>query len=463
MEKMKEEGAGDETHVLLFPFPAQGHINPMLQFCKRLASKGLKVTIAMTLFTIKSAHNEVSNNVRVEGISDGFDEGGIKEAESPGAYLERFEVVGSQSLAELIEKQESCGSPFRCLIYDSVLPWALEVAKRFGLVTASLFTQSCANDAIYYNVKKGLLSIPVEGPTVSLPGLPILGIHDLPSFIYNWGSYPTILDSVLNQFKNVEKADCLLLNTFDKLEDEVLKWMSKIYPIKTIGPTVPSIYLDKQVEDDKDYGMSLFESSKETCMDWLNMREARSVIYVSFGSMCELGEEQMEELALGLRNSNHYFLWVVRKSEENKLPKSLVDEDKYSEKGLVVAWCSQLEVLAHKAVGCFMTHCGWNSTIEAVSLGVPMIAMPQWTDQTMNAKFVVDVWEVGVRVKLDEKGIVRREEIEKCVKEVMDQGDRGEMIKRNAFRWKVLAKEAVDEGGSSDKNIEEFIASLLCA
>ncbi|XP_042490749.1 mogroside IE synthase-like [Macadamia integrifolia] len=455
---MKEEGA-EETHVLVFPFPAQGHINPLLQFCKRLASKGLKVTLATTIFITKSVHNEV-NNVRVESISDGFDEGGIDAVKSPEVYLERFQVVGSESLAELIEKQQSSGYPFKCLIYDSVIPWALEVAKRFGLSTASFFTQSCANDAIYYNVKKGLLSTPVQGPTVSLPGLPILETHDLPSFIYYWGSYPTFLDSVLNQFQNVEKVDYLFINTFDKLEDEVLKWMSNLYPVKTIGPTVPSIYLDNRVEDDKDYGLSLFESRKETYMDWLNMREDGSVIYISFGSISELGEEQMEEIALGLISSNHYFLWVVRKSEENKLPKSLA-EDK-SEKGLVVAWCSQLEVLAHKAVGCFITHCGWNSTIESVSLGVPMIAMPQWTDQTMNAKFVVDVWEVGVRVKLDEKGTVRRKEIEKCVKEIMG-GDRGEKIQRNAFRWKVLAKEAIDEGGSSDKNIDEFVASLLCA
>ncbi|XP_042504607.1 mogroside IE synthase-like [Macadamia integrifolia] len=455
---MKEEGA-EGTHVLAFPFPAQGHINPLLQFCKTLASKGLKVTLATTFFIIKSGHNEV-NNVRVEGISDGFDEGGIDAAKSPEMYAERFQVVGSESLAALIEKQESSGYPFKCLIYDPAITWPFEVAKRFGLSTACFFTQSCANDAIYYSVKKGLLSTPVQGPTVSLPGLPILELHDLPSFIYYWGSYPAFIDIVLNQFDNVENVDYVLINTFDKLEDEVLKWMSNIYPMKTIGPTVPSIYLDKRVEDDKDYGLRLFESRKETYMDWLNMREAGSVIYVSFGSISGLGEEQMEEIALGLVSSNHYFLWVVRKSEENKLPTSLV-EDKL-EKGLVVAWCSQLEVLAHKAVGCFITHCGWNSTTESLSLGVPMIAMPQWTDQNMNAKFVVDVWEVGVRVKLDEKGIVRRKEIEECVKEIME-GDRGEKIKRNAFRWKVLAKEAVDEGGSSNKNIEEFVASLLCA
>jgi len=165
----------------------------------------------------------------------------------------------------------------------------------------------------------------------------------------------------------------------------------------------------------------------------------------------------MAEVAWGLKNSNCYFLWVVRASEEKKLPSNFLQET--TEKGLVVTWCPQLDVLAHKAIGCFMTHCGWNSTLEALSLGVPMVAMPQWTDQPTNAKFIVDVWRVGIRIKVDEKGIVTKEEIEMCVGEVME-GERGKEMKKNSMRWKELAIEAVDEGGSSDKNIEEFLAKL---
>ena len=128
-------------------------------------------------------------------------------------------------------------------------------------------------------------------------------------------------------------------------------------------------------------------------------------------------------------------------------------------KGQVVSWFPQLEVLAHKASGCFMTHCGWNSTLEALSLGVPMIAMPQWSDQTTNAKNIMDVWKVGIRVKVDEKGIGTKEEIELCIREVIE-GERGKEMKRNSMKWKELAKEAVDEDGSSDKNIEEFVTKL---
>ena len=150
---------------------------------------------------------------------------------------------------------------------------------------------------------------------------------------------------------------------------------SQQWSIKTIGPIIPSMYLDKRLEDDKEYYLHLFKPDVDACMKWLNTKENGSVVYTSFGSMASLGEEQMEELTWGLKNSNCYFLWVVRETKQRKLPSNFLKETE--EKGLVVSWCPQPEfILAHKAIGCFITHCGWNSTHEALSLGVPMVAMP---------------------------------------------------------------------------------------
>lgn len=233
--------------------------------------------------------------------------------------------------------------------------------------------------------------------------------------------------------------------------------MRSLREIKAIGPTIPSVYIGKQLEDDKDYGCNLLKSNND-CIGWLNSKETGSVVFVSFGSAAALGEEQMTELAWGLKRSNTYFLWVVRETEEKKLPSNFVEET--SEKGLVVQWSLQLEVLAHKAVGCFITHCGWNSTLEGLSLGVPMIAMPQWTDQSTNAKFIADIWKVGVRAKVDEKGLVSKEEVELCIKEII-VGEKGNEIRKNSDKWKKLAEEAVDTGGSSDKSIDEFVKELV--
>ncbi|KAH0977774.1 hypothetical protein GBA52_027493 [Prunus armeniaca] len=433
----------------------------MLQFAKLLAHKGVKVTLVTTRYTHKTMYGSASSCIALdlETISDGYDEAGRGET-SIDAYLEIFREVGSETLAELLEKLSSSGSPVDCVIYDAFMTWPLDIARKFGIGGAVFFTQSCAVENIYYHIHEGLLKLPLadDQSRILLPGLPPLEPLDLPSFVYDFGSYPDFYQASLAQFSNVDKADWILFNTFYELEEQVVDWLAKFWPLRTVGPTIPSKYLDERLEDDKEYGVNLFKSDNDACIKWLNERPKGSVAYVSFGSFAELGVEQMEELARGLRRSKSNFLWVVRASEAAKVPKGFVEET--LEKGLVVSWCPQMEVLVHEAVGCFVTHCGWNSTLEALSLGVPMLAMPQWTDQTTNAKFIMDVWKIGLTAPSDEKGLVRPEVVEHCISEIME-GERGKEMKINALKWKELAKKAVAEGGSSDKNIDEFISKLV--
>ena len=234
--------------------------------------------------------------------------------------------------------------------------------------------------------------------------------------------------------------------------------MAKFCPMLTIGPTIPSFYLDSRIQNDNGYDLNLFTLDKSICINWLNKKPERSVVYVAFGSLACLANKQVEELAWGLKKSSFYFLWVIRDTEEtNKLPKGFVDE--IGDKGLIVNWSPQIEVLSNQVLGCFLTHAGWNSIIEALSLEVPMVAMPQWTDQPMDAKFIEDVWKVGVRVGVDGDGIVKRDYIESCIREVME-GESGREMKMNAKKWRDLAIEAVSEGGTSDKNIDEFISKF---
>eukprot|EP00261_Vitis_vinifera_P003671 XP_002269003.2 PREDICTED: UDP-glycosyltransferase 74G1 [Vitis vinifera] len=453
---MEKEKRTHKSHCIVLPYPSQGHINPMLQFSKRLVHNGAKVTLVPTCFISKSLLGD-SGPITIETISDGYDEGGFAQAESGGAYMERFRVVGSETLGSLIEKLKSSGCPVDCVVYDAFLPWALDVAKKFGLVGAVFFTQSCTVNNIYYHVHQGMLTLPLSEPEVVVPGLFPLQACDLPSLVYLYGSYPDFFNMLVNQFSNIEKVDWVFCNTFYKLEEKVVDWMAKICPLRTIGPTLPSAYLDKRLGDDKDYGLNMLKPVTGACMEWLDSKPNGSVVYASYGSFAKLEPEQMEELAWGLRRSNAYFLMVVRESEQAKLPQKFKEET--AEKGLVVSWCPQLEVLAHRAIGCFLTHGGWNSTLEALSLGVPMVVAPLWIDQPTNAKFVEDVCGVGLRARADDKGIVRREVLEDCIGKVMGSDGLKE-IKNNALKWKNLAREAVDEGGSSDKCIDEFVAKL---
>ncbi|XP_010480928.1 PREDICTED: UDP-glycosyltransferase 74B1-like [Camelina sativa] len=226
-----------------------------------------------------------------------------------------------------------------------------------------------------------------------------------------------------------------------------------------IGPMIPSAYLDDRISEDRDYGASLLKQKSEECMEWLETKPVQSVVFISFGSFGILFEKQLTEIAIALQESNLNFLWVIREAHIKKLPEGFVESTK--DRALLVSWCNQLEVLAHESIGCFLTHCGWNSTLEGLRLGVPMVGVPQWSDQMNDAKFVEDVWKVGYRAKEDAcEGIVKSEEVVRCLKGVME-GESSVNIRESSKKWKDLAVKAMSEGGSSDRSINEFIESLV--
>ncbi|KAF7845116.1 UDP-glycosyltransferase 74G1-like [Senna tora] len=469
---MESKTIARRPHCLVLAFPGQGHINPMLEFSKLLQHKGIKVTFVTTLSFCKNLQT-FPNSIPLETISDGFDNGGYEEAGSRKVYYDSIREAGKHTLIELIHnhnysnKGNNDNNIIDCLVYNSFMGWALDVAKRFGLVGVCFLTQNVGVNSIYYHVNKGMLKVPLlENEEIWLPGLPSLAPCEMPSFLYEYGDEPAAFDLVVGQFSNIEKADWILCNTFYELQKEVADYMTKIWPkLRTIGPTIPYKLLMNtnndareglKEDEQEDYGFAHFKS--EECTEWLDDQPKGSVVFVSFGSLATLNEEQMEEIVWGLRDSDSpYYLWVVRDSEESKLPKEF---KRKSKKGMVVSWCHQIKVLSHEAIGCFVTHCGWNSTIEALSLGVPMVAFPQLSDQTTNAKFIEDVWKNGVRAPIDEKGIVRGEALRKSIWEIL-KGEKGSEIRSNAIKWRNLAIMAVQKGGSSCNNFEEFVDDLL--
>ena len=207
------------AHCLILPYPVQGHINPMLQFAKRLQHEGVKITFAITKFLFETL-DEVSASISVETISDGYDEGAngiVMEI-----YWPRFQKVGSETLTELVLKLQDSGRPVDCIIYDAFLPWCLDVAKDLGVRAGVFFTQSCAVNNIYNHVHKGLLKLPLEATEVDIPGLPPLLASDLPSFVSNPGPYPATSQLVVHdQMEKIEEADWIFFNTFYKLEEKV--------------------------------------------------------------------------------------------------------------------------------------------------------------------------------------------------------------------------------------------------
>lgn len=453
----KEDSRG---HILAIPYPSQGHINPLLQFCKRLSTtRPIKSTLALTNFLSTTLPPHSIPGVGINTFSDGHDSVGFAGADTVESYIAAMEVAGRRSVSDLIRRHVAFGCPVTCIVYDSFLTWALDVAKDHGLVAVAFFTQPCTVNYMYHALSRGKWNGDKMEYPVTIPGV-VLDQEDMPSYLGVPGSYAAYFELVLNQHSNVDRADCVLFNTFYELENQVVDSLSKHIPILPIGPTLPSAYLDEQCTNDKDYGLHLFNStSNATIINWLTTKPPNSIVYISFGSMSSLDKDQAEQVAWALKQSEYDFLWVAKEKDRPMLPRGFVEEMSTLGRGLFVEWCSQLQVLANDAIGCFVTHCGWNSTLEGLSLGVPMVCLPQWTDQPTNAKLVQDVWKVGVKACADENGVVRREEIGKCIRGVM-QGDKADGIRANVRKWRDLAKQAFARGGSADHNIDVFVSKI---
>lgn len=215
---MVVQSQNNNVHVLVIPYPAQGHISPLIQFAKRLVSKNIKTTFATTHYTVKSI---TAQNITVEPISDGFDQSGFAQANDVHLFLTSFKSNGSKTLSNLVQKHQKTSTPITCIVYDSFLPWALDVAKKHGIYGAAFFTNSAAVCNIFCRIHRGLIDVPVDDLPLIVPGLPPLECRDLPSFIRFPESYPAYMAMKLSQFSNLNLADWTFVNTFQALEGQV--------------------------------------------------------------------------------------------------------------------------------------------------------------------------------------------------------------------------------------------------
>ncbi|KAJ6734886.1 GLUCOSYL/GLUCURONOSYL TRANSFERASES [Salix purpurea] len=329
---------------------------------------------------------------------------GIKPTNDTHRIMAELERVGSQTLTELLLSLSKEGNPVSYLIYTLLLPWAADVARYMSIPSAFLCIQSTTAFALcycFFEEEDGVDESDDKRPpgSIEMHGLPLFTSRDIPSFLLPDDPHASTLIPVYQQHIQALKKDsnpCVLLNTSDSLEEEAIRVISSLNPIP-IGPLVSYAFLDEN------------NSTDSTCSD--------------------------------------------SREFEEKI------KDKVNEGvGLIVPWCSQMEVLTHESIGCFMMHCGWNSTVESLATGVPVVGFPQFSDQTTNAKMVEEVWRTGARARVNEEGTLEAEEIERCLEMVM--GQRGEEMRRNAKKWKALTLEAVMEGGSSYNNLKAFLERI---
>lgn len=280
-------------------------------------------------------------------------------------------------------------------------------------------------------------------------------LRDFPSFIRT--KYPDdhfMINYAMDAMESASKASGMILHTFHALEQDVLHPLSSMFPsIFTIAPL--SLLLN-QIPDYSSIGSNLWKEEPE-CLQWLNSKQPSSVVYVNFGSIAVMTPEQMVEFAWGLANSCQHFLWIIRHDltvgDNAILPVEFVSETK--ERGIMASWCPQEEVLNHPSIGGFLTHSGWNSTMESICAGVPMLCWPFFADQQTNCRYCV---ERGIGMEIDNN--VERGEVEKLVRMIME-GEEGKNMKKAAMEWRMKAEEATTSCGSSYLNLEKSVEMLL--
>lgn len=455
-------------HFLVISFPIQGHINPTLQLAKNLARLGAKVTFTTTVGCLKRLQHAlpILDNLSYASFSDGHEEDNNQHSGDLMGYMANFRRAGSKNLANIL-RESLDKEPVTCLVYSLLLPWAATVARDMHVPSAFLCIQ-CATAFTIYNRLFNTHDIDDSSSissSVKIDDLPLFSSTDLPTFVLPGNPMSDFMRPMMQEhIQELEKdpKSLVLLNTFQELEQEAIKALEncKTMNVIAIGPLIPSAFSDGNDSTDKSFGGDLLTTKNDDnkdYLDWLDSKEKGSVVYVAFGSLVVMSKEQRDELLHGLKESKRPFLWVIRSSSSSSDDDDDDDEINGGDDGMIVTWCSQMEVLSHRSIGCFVTHSGWNSSVEGLICGVPSICFPHFADQPTNAKMVEEVWGTGVRARVSGDVVVEREEFKKCLDVAMGEGERGEEIRGNCRKWRGLAIEAVKCGGSSHNNLKRVL------
>ncbi|XP_031122554.1 7-deoxyloganetic acid glucosyltransferase-like [Ipomoea triloba] len=252
--------------------------------------------------------------------------------------------------------------------------------------------------------------------------------------------------------QNIAKAKHHIFNTFQELEGPILHQMPTIMSnVYAVGP----LHEFLAANGGSSNVIMSDDDNNKSCLDWLNNQPVKSVLYVSFGTLSMVSRETLVEFWHGLVNSGQRFLWSLnprRLLTDGEIPAEILTGSR--EKTCVVEWAPQRAVLGHSAVAGFLTHCGWNSILESIVAGVPMIGWPIHGEQQLNSRYVGEVWKVG----LDMKDTCHRVIIEKMVRELMEER-KDEFLER-AQHYSKLAKQSVRQGGSSYSNLEHLLEDI---
>ncbi|XP_010265810.1 PREDICTED: UDP-glycosyltransferase 92A1-like [Nelumbo nucifera] len=473
--------SGREENIVLFPFMAQGHLIPFLALALQIRQRtGCIVTVVNTPLNIRNLRSLLPPSTSIRLVELPFrsqDHGLPPESENtdllPPTHVIRL-VYASFSLKPSFKRlisdiTQQQGHPHVCIIADMLLGWTVEVANDLGILHFAFITGSAYGVAIFFSLWLELPHRRTESDEFSLPDFPeVSRVHrsQLSAALLNADG--TDFLSICNQ-KNARltlMSDGFLINTVEEMDKIGLehlrrKTARKVWPI---GPTF-SYFINKPRISQAD------DAVRNCCVKWLDTHPINSVLYVSFGSQNSISHSQMMELAKGLEASGKIFIWVLRSpigfnvNEEFRskewLPDGFEERMRESNQGLLIRrWAPQLEILSHNSTCAFLSHCGWNSVLESLSQGVPIIGWPLAAEQFFNSKLLEEEMEVCVEVARGNSCEVGHEQIASVIELVMGGTEKGENLRRKACAVKEMIEDAVNDDesykGCSVKAMDEF-------
>ncbi|KAF8406032.1 hypothetical protein HHK36_008112 [Tetracentron sinense] len=469
-----------KPHAVCVPYPSQGHVSPMMQLAKLLHSKGFHITFVNTEFNhrrlLRSKGPDALKGLkdfRFDTIPDGLPPSDRDATQHVPSLCDSTRKNCLVPFLDLLKKLNSSSDvpPVTCIVSDGVMSFAIKAAEELGIPEVQFYTTSACGFMGYIQfrelIKRGITPLKDESyisngfldtPIDWIPGMSNIRLKDLPSFARTTDPNDIMFDFMGEEAQNCLNAPAIIFNTFDDLEREVLDAIiePKFPPIYTIGPLsmLGQHFPESQM---KSMRSSLWKENSD-CLAWLDEREPNSVVYVNFGSVTVMTDQHLKEFAWGLANSKHPFMWIIRPDvvmgDSAILPEDFIEETK--DRGLLANWCAQDLVLSHPSVGLFLTHCGWNSTIESICGGVPVICWPFFAEQQTNCRYACTHWGIGMEIDND----VKREEIVVLVNEMME-GEKGKQMRTKALEWKEKAEEATKQGGPSYNNFDRLIKEVL--
>ncbi|MCL7023883.1 hypothetical protein MKW94_015526 [Papaver nudicaule] len=446
--------SGKPNHVVVMAFPYGTHAIPLYSLVRRLAIQA--PTLTFSFFSTSKSNqsvfgtsNDIPSNIKSYDVDDGVpkDFAGHHKAEM-GLFVKSM----VENYRKAIDSMYGGGAEMiKCFISDSFFYFSSDMAEQLGVPLISFWTAGpCSLSTHFYTdlIRQSITLGPngIEGREEELidfvPGLSLIRTRDLPEGII-FGGLDSEFSVMLHKMGlALPRAAAVTMNSFAELDLPILEdFKSKFQKCLTLGPFTLTSQNPSHVHDDP-----------HGCLAWLDKQKPTSVAYISFGTVTTPPPNELAALAEGLEESGVPFLWSLKDHLVSQLPDGFLERT--SQRGLIVPWTPQQQVLGHGAVGVFVTHCGWNSVMESITAGVPMICRPFFGDQRINCRMVSDVWGIGTRIK---DGVFTKDGTMECLGMIFSQ----EKLREKVGALRGLAKHAVGPIGSSTRNFNT-LAEIVC-